>query len=451
MKYARIFVMTLLAVLTVSSCSDETLDPNSIFTKSSVETGDFNQWLLKNYTEPYNIKVIYRYNDLETDNYYNVTPPDTVKAKALAIAIKHVWLGAYDEVAGPDFLKQYSPRVFQFIGSPKYTGQGELVLGTAEGGVKVTLFNVNALQPDKPYIDQESAFPNHSSVPMDMNYWFFHTMHHEFNHIMAQTKNYSTEFRAVSAGKYQTTNWVNIEDKDAPAMGFVTGYGSSEYNEDFAEIYSTYITKTPEAWDKILQAALKVNLTSNGDTVYAKDAEGNYIYLKDSKGKLIPQVDARGSLIPLTDDNGNVVYEKDSKGNDVYYQVNGAMVPKDVVHKDMYYAYNEKGELGIYFVYNSKIYPVTVNTKTPVYMTDAKGDTLYTKDGNPVLDYHKVPKFEYRRMPSYDTSGRDAIVKKLEIMREYFKTSWKFDMDDLRAAVLRRANEIMTLDLKNLK
>lgn len=451
MKYISLAAVALCSALTFSSCSDDDLDSTSIFGGESTAQSNFDQWLTKNYTDPYNIKVLYRYNDLETDNTYNVIPADTAKAKALAIAVKHVWIDAYSEVAGEDFLKQYCPRVFQFLGSPEYSGQGEIVLGTAEGGVKITLFNVNALDPDRPYIDQDNPFTVADSDPMDMNFWFFHTMHHEFNHILAQTKSYSTEFRAISAGKYQTTNWVNVEDKDAPAMGFVTGYGSGEYNEDFAEIYSTYITKTPEAWEKILQAGMKAQLTANGDTVYAKDAQGNDVYVTDSDGNPIPLYDENGSLVPMTDADGNIVYEKDKDGNDVYYTINGQPVPMDPIQQNLYYKYGEDGKLAIYFIYNGKYYSLAANTGNFTYMTDAQGNPVYDKDGNPVPMYHKVPKFQYRRQPVYDTTGRDAIEQKLQIMKEYFKNSWNIDMDKLRTVVLRRANEIKTLDLKTLK
>jgi len=140
----------------------------------------------------------------------------------------------------------------QLIGSPEYNSQGSIVLGTAEGGIKVTLFRVNAIDLNEIFIDADSPFPDTGAIPMDLNYWFFHTMHHEFCHILTQTKNYSTDFQTISAGDYQTTGWVNVDDEEAPQMGFVTGYASGEYNEDFAEIYSTYITHTEEAWQKIL-------------------------------------------------------------------------------------------------------------------------------------------------------------------------------------------------------
>ena len=88
-----------------------------------------------------------------------------------------------------------------------------------------------------------------------MNYWFFHTMHHEFCHILTQKKDYDTSFRTISAEDYHATDWINQDDKAVAKEGFVTAYGSSEYNEDFAEIYATYITNTPEGWAKIIKQA----------------------------------------------------------------------------------------------------------------------------------------------------------------------------------------------------
>lgn len=452
MKYIRFIPVALVAALTFASCSNDDLDSTSIFpTGVSENLGTFENWIDTSFTKPYNIKVLYRYNDLETDQTYNVIPADSAKSVALAQAIKHVWTNAYNEVLGQDFLKQNCFRVFQFIGSPEYNSNGSMVLGTADGGIKVTLFNVNAIDPKNPFIDQDSPFPDRKANPMDMNYWYFHTMHHEFCHILTQLKDYNTDFRTISAANYQTTNWINVADADAPAMGFVSGYGSGEYNEDFAEIYSTYVTKTPEAWNKILQAGMIPDTTATGDIVYAKDKNGNYIYLTDANGNYIPMRNNIGGLVPETDANDNVVYQTDKNGNPVYYTVNGAKVPRYSVHKDLVYDFDSNGNVAIYFPYNGKYYSVLSYGGDPVYMTDADGNIVYDKDGNPVPEYFKVPKFVYQRQPSYNTTGRDAILKKLEILRDYFKVSWGLDIDKVRDVVLRRSGEITKKDLTTLK
>lgn len=306
MKYKKIFIM-LAAVGLLTACgTDNDVDTSySAFDISTTDRSAFDNWLLENYTKPYNINFIYRYIDSETDNTYNVIPADEDKAKALAVMIKHVWLDAYREAVGEDFIKTYSPRIYQLIGSAEYSSGGDnsMVLGTAEGGMKVTVFRVNAITPDNPWIDQSSWYPNTAaSNPMDLNHWFFHTMHHEFCHILTQKKNYSTEFQNVSAGDYQTTNWVNYDDEEAPAMGFTSGYATKEYNEDFAEIFSFYVTHSPEAWADLLDHAVVET------DVVARDNNGNVVYKKDAEGNLIPQVDSSGKVIYQKDANGNVVY-----------------------------------------------------------------------------------------------------------------------------------------------
>lgn len=307
MKYKRIIIMLAAAGLMTACGTDNDVDPSySAFNIEAPERSVFDNWLLENFTKPYNINVIYRYNDSETNNSYNVIPADLDKAKALSVMIKHVWLDAYAEAVGETFIKTYSPRVYQLIGSAEYSsGNNEMVLGTAEGGLKVTVFRVNAITPDNPWIDQDSWYPNTTaSNPMDLNYWFFHTMHHEFCHILTQTKNYSTEFQTISAGDYQTTNWVNVKNEEAPAKGFTSGYGSKEYNEDFAEIFSFYVTHSKAAFEELLANAIVET------DIVATDSKGNVVYKKDAEGNLIPQTDANGNIVYQTDADGNIVYTK---------------------------------------------------------------------------------------------------------------------------------------------
>lgn len=270
MRKILIYIFLFVGIVSLAGCADDDLNSTSIFKDSAVDSSDFDRWLAKNYTQTYNIRPIYRYQDYETDNTYNVVPAKVENVKALAIIMRHIWLDAYSEVMGPDFLKTYCPRIFQFIGSGEYNGSGSIVLGTAEGGMKITLFRVNSLDPNEVFIDSVSAFPNTTDKPLDLNYWYFHTMHHEFCHILTQHKNYSTDFQLVSAGKYHSSDWVNVKDADAPLEGFVTGYASGEYNEDFAEIYSTYVTHTEEAWQKLLAAGVKGSDTSGRDAILKK-------------------------------------------------------------------------------------------------------------------------------------------------------------------------------------
>jgi substrate import-associated zinc metallohydrolase lipoprotein len=257
MKIKNISLLLLLAgLLGFSSCDDEKLDSTSVFDGiTPAQKNEFDNWLETNYRKVYNIDFKYRYSDKEADRAYNVIPANYEQSVALAILIKHVWLDAYSEAVSPEFMKTYVPRIIQLTGSYKWNSNGSQVLGTAEGGLKIMLYGVNELDIDNPRINTSNPYESHQVKPIDMNYWFFHTMHHEFCHILTQKKEYDTSFRAISAGTYHATDWINLEDKKVAKEGFVSSYAASEYNEDFAEIYATYVTNTPEGWEKIINAA----------------------------------------------------------------------------------------------------------------------------------------------------------------------------------------------------
>lgn len=233
MKLKYLFIA--FAALAFTACSEDSLDSESIFPeKPVVEQNDFDRWLEKNYAEPYNIQVKYRFEYKESDPKYNVSPASLDKSIALAKITKFLWLESYEELLGKDFIRTYCPRILFFVGSPEYNESGSIVLGTAEGGKKITLFNVNEL--DYKNVDIEF-----------LNYWYFKTMHHEFAHILHQTKPYPTDYNEVTASDYQSTSWVNVSDQEALDMGFITPYASSETQEDFVEMIANYVTHD-EAW-----------------------------------------------------------------------------------------------------------------------------------------------------------------------------------------------------------
>ena len=257
MKFKNISILLLMAgLLGFSGCDNEELDSKSVFDDIVIpEKNEFDNWLETNYRKAYNIDFKYRFSDKESDRAYNVIPANYEQSVALAILIKHVWLDAYSEAVSQEFMKTYVPRIIQLTGSYKWNDNGSQVLGTAEGGLKIMLYGVNELDIDNPRINTTNPYESHEVKPIDMNYWFFHTMHHEFCHILTQKKEYDTSFRAISAATYHATDWINLEDKKVAKEGFVSSYAASEYNEDFAEIYATYVTNTPEGWQKIIDAA----------------------------------------------------------------------------------------------------------------------------------------------------------------------------------------------------
>ena len=230
----------------VASCSDEKLDetifdPTEYPLDRTAYTFPLDTFVKKNFLEPYNLRYLYRMQDIGSDMNYNLVPCSYDQSVTLAVLCKYLWYDVYKKHVGDEFLKIYSPRIIHVIGSPAYNPtQGTMVLGTAEGGLKITLYNAEHLSPTN--IDY-------------MNEYFFKTMHHEFGHILNQRYNRPTDFDLISNGKYNAIDWNNTPDSVALSQGFVSNYASSQAREDWVEVIANYIVKDTITWRNMLNTA----------------------------------------------------------------------------------------------------------------------------------------------------------------------------------------------------
>ena len=241
-----IFIVVLFAALFVS-CSEDDLNSESVITEAQRVENDFDRWIVKHYVTPYNIDFKYRMEDIESDRDYNLIPADYTKSVQLAKLVEFLCLNVYDEVTGSkEFIRDYFPKMIHLVGSPAYKNNGDMILGTAEGGLKITLYNVNNI--------------NVLNVA-DLNYYYFKTIHHEFAHILHQTRPYPTAFKEISGSEYVKDSWSSAwgsgSAADAAALkaGFITPYASSAVDEDFVELIATYVTNTEATWAARLKTA----------------------------------------------------------------------------------------------------------------------------------------------------------------------------------------------------
>lgn len=236
-------LLAFVASFALMSCSDDDPSSESIFPTTSPKRDAFDKWLLENYTFPYNVEMKYKMEDIESDMKYHLVPADSAKTAKLSIIMKYLWFDAYNEVVGPDFIKENMPRTIHFIGSPAYNSEGTMVLGTAEGGLKITLYMVNSLD--------DKTLKNYDT----MNKYYFHTLHHEFTHILNQKIPYDQSFKLITESGYVSGDWYTIPDKTAHQAGFITPYAMVEPLEDFAEMLSNYVTMSQSEWNAILADA----------------------------------------------------------------------------------------------------------------------------------------------------------------------------------------------------
>lgn len=225
------------------ACSDDDLSSTSVITVTQTKQNDFDKWLDANFVQPYNIVFAYRYQDIETNpNYYSV-PAKFEDAVILAHILKYTSIEAYNEVAGPQFTRAYFPKLFYLTGEWLYRNNGTFELGTAEGGKKIYLHGTNYLTT---YMKNEAT----------LNEFYLKTIHHEFTHILNQTKNYDEGFQLITGATYLADAWSSEEGETGYLQrGYISDYSQHSHKEDFAEMLSIYITNPQEQWDKWMNEA----------------------------------------------------------------------------------------------------------------------------------------------------------------------------------------------------
>ena len=237
------YIIGAFCLLTACFCACSEEEGQDIIIDRNQEKTPFDYWLDTNYVAPYNIAYLYRYEDKESDMNYYTVPAEYNKAIVLAHLVKYLCLEAYDEAGGIGFTRANFPKMIFTIGEWEYRNNGTFILGTAEGGKKILLTGVNELN-------------QHLGNPDEMNEYYFKTIHHEFTHILNQTKDYSASFKLITGTGYVADSWSNAPfDTDYLERGFITSYSQYSHEEDFAEMLSTYICHSPEQWDAWMEEA----------------------------------------------------------------------------------------------------------------------------------------------------------------------------------------------------
>ncbi|WP_439423622.1 zinc-binding metallopeptidase [Segatella copri] len=262
--YALLAVSTGIALV---SCSEDDLNAESVITIDKKQANDFDKWLTVNFVNPYNLEFKYRYEYKETDANYYTIPAELNQAIEMAHLVKYLCLESYDEVAGIDFTRNYFPKMIFTIGEWEYRNNGTIILGTAESGKKILLTGVN-------YLD------TYKSSPAALNHYYFKTIHHEFTHILNQTKEYSAEFKLITGNSYVADSW-SKEPFNVGYLerGFISAYAQHSDTEDFAEMMSLYVTNSKEQWDEWMAEA-----GENGAPLLQAKLDIVKRYMKDSWG-----------------------------------------------------------------------------------------------------------------------------------------------------------------------
>lgn len=185
-------------------------------------TDELDIYIQENFVQPYNVAVRYAFVDRLVGADKRVTPPKREAVIPMLEFLTDFWIDPFLKVEnGEEFFKKYVPKEVVLIGSTMYNSDGTVTLGTADAGARITLTEVNFVNPD-----------NISWVYRQLG-----TIYHEFAHIVHQRHSLPPNFETISPAGYTSAgSWYNLTDQEALIRGFVSPYGTSSFNEDFAEI-----------------------------------------------------------------------------------------------------------------------------------------------------------------------------------------------------------------------
>ncbi len=220
--------------------------------------GPIDQWIYDSLTLPYNIAIKYKWDQFEdlADITKTLVPPKEEYIIPILSAVKKVWINTYIDEAGLPFFKKLAPKFFYMIGSPAFEQNGAIKLGVAEGGRKIVLLAIN--------YSKVKGMPDYN--PAD-SFWIkemFHTIHHEFGHILHQNVLYPQDFKNLNANLL-TSNWTDYTDQEALSDGFVSAYAMDNSDEDFVETISLMLVNGRAGFESMI-ASIPPGITNRGTT-----------------------------------------------------------------------------------------------------------------------------------------------------------------------------------------
>ena len=406
MKKTLQLIIAVALVMTAASCgNDDDFDATIFDTEiaaydSTQTTAPFDKWLYENFVLPYNTEIQYKFNFPASNLDFQLAPADYKKSQLLAQYIKYLFYDVYTMYGGEEFMKKYGPRIFHFIGSAAYSPTtGTETLGYASAGVKITLINVNNMKfwtADNEYSPADMELLNKDQ---------FHTMHHEFSHMLHQTKSYPVSFGQVTPGNYDPMTWQGRDSVTSHCLGYVTQYGSSANYEDFVETLSCTITDTDVRWMNTI-----IDACANGG-VQASDREDIMT--------LIDSLEIEGLDDPSKPWNNFAIY-KESHANTETGETDVRYVPS--FHQtDARQQYSSKGEAAPTYT------KVRDFTSFRTYLEWALG---WQNDSDRVID------------SKFKEAGMNALLKKIDIATKWYTEKWGLYLYEIRREVRKRQNEI---------
>ncbi len=242
MKLKFLFLIGLLAFATSGCYKDEDV---VIPVKNQPLSADpIDQYIQQKFLKEYGIAVRYKFVDRYVDRNKRVTPPKRELVQPMLDFLTEFWIEPFINVpSGSRFFRSHVPAEIILIGSTIFNADGTVTLGTADAGARITLTEVNDInQQNIDWIIRQLG-----------------TIYHEFAHIVHQRYNLPPNFQEISPQGYTSLgSWFNLTNEEALQRGFVSPYGTSTFNEDFAEVVA-FLLFDPLFYEKYIKDEANCN------------------------------------------------------------------------------------------------------------------------------------------------------------------------------------------------
>ena len=225
-------IFAILLLIALIGCSKEdSIGESELFVEKVIENST-DKYIYETFTEPYNMVINYRWSGNEVDFSKILLPPNIEKVQPLCELINEIWIKPYVDLAGDLFVKKYIPKQILLVGSENFNSDGSTTEGQAEGGRKISIFAVNQFDINNKELLKRQ----------------FGTLHHEFGHILHQSKMFTPAFEQICKSKY-TSKWFDTSEKDALDKGFVSAYAMESPAEDFVETIAFMLVNSNKEWN----------------------------------------------------------------------------------------------------------------------------------------------------------------------------------------------------------
>lgn len=243
----KLFIPLLLAMGLGSliGCSSELDSPRSdraVYTTPDVSSMPrLQRYIERLFAKQYNVNITYTWDQKATDSRFLLAPITEAKALEYLNLIDYAFFQVYAVAAPEGYLQTHTVKSLNLFGSSGY-GMDRRMLGAAPQG-EIWIYKINELDVS----DLQTTRDDYIS-----------TLYHESAHTLHEERAYPAEFNRLSALEYQRQDAFSYwwrTNRRSDYAGFVSDYGSTDSDEDFAELFSIYILDTDGAWQARLKAA----------------------------------------------------------------------------------------------------------------------------------------------------------------------------------------------------